>query len=46
MGGACGTYGGRERWIQRFDGGELMERDHFKELGIDGRIILKSIFNK
>ena len=26
--------------------GNLMERDHFQNLGIDGRIILKGIFNK
>ena len=38
MGGACGTYGGRE--------GNLMERDHWGDQDIDGRIILRWIFRK
>jgi hypothetical protein len=41
--GACGTYGGEDRWIQQFGGGNLRERDHLEDLGIDGRIILKCI---
>jgi hypothetical protein len=36
MGGACSTYGGEERCKQGFGG----------ELGIDGRLILESIFKK
>jgi len=33
MGGACSMYGGVERW------GNLRERDHLKDPGVDGRII-------
>ena len=36
MDGACSTYGGEERCIQRFDG----------DLEVDGRIILKWILKK
>jgi hypothetical protein len=39
MGGACSTYGGKESLIPE-------ERDHLKEPGIDGRIILRWIFRK
>jgi len=39
MGGACSAYGGEERHIQGLGGGNLRERDHLGELGID-RIIL------
>jgi len=28
MGGTCSAYGGEERHIQGFGGGNLMERDH------------------
>ena len=42
MGGECGTYGRWERSKHGFGGGELRERD----LGVDGRIILKCIFKK
>jgi hypothetical protein len=45
MGGACGTYGGRERCINGFDWRDLRGRDHWEDLGVDGRI-LKCIFNK
>jgi len=37
MGGACSAYGCEERGIQ---GGNLMERGHFGDPSIDGRIIL------
>jgi len=38
MGGACSAYGCEERGIQ--GGGNLMERGHFGDPSIDGRIIL------
>ena len=31
MGGACSAYGGEERRIQGFGGGNLRERDHLGE---------------
>jgi hypothetical protein len=46
MGGACGTYGEDERCIQGFRGGNLREGDHLEDPGVDGRIILKRIFEK
>ena len=42
-GGACGTFGGRERCAQVF-GGEKRERDHWGDQDLDGRIILRWIF--
>ena len=44
MGGACGTYGRRESYIQGLGGGHGRERDHLEDLDIDGRIILRWIF--
>ena len=46
MGGACGTYGGRERCAQGFWWGNLGERDHWGDQDVDGRIILRWIFRK
>ena len=46
MGGACSAYGGEERLIQGFGGGNLKERDHLGDPGIDGRIILRWIFRR
>jgi hypothetical protein len=45
MGGACSTYGGRERRVQG-SGGDLKERDRWGDRGVDGRIILGWIFKK
>jgi hypothetical protein len=42
MGGACGTYGGEERCIQAVMG-KPEGKKHLKELGVDGRTILKRI---
>jgi hypothetical protein len=36
---------GEERCMQGFGGGSLSDRNHLEEQGVDGRIILKSIFN-
>jgi hypothetical protein len=38
MGGACGTNGEDERFWH----GNLKERDHLQNRGIDGRIMFKS----
>jgi len=46
MGGACSAYGGEERRIQGFGGGNLKERDHLGDPRLDGRIILRWIFKK
>ena len=46
MGGACSAYGGEERRIQGFGGGNLKERDHLGDPGLYGRIILRWIFRK
>jgi hypothetical protein len=45
MGGACSAYGGEKRRIRGF-GGNLRERDHLGDLGVDGMIILRWIFRK
>ena len=42
MGGACGAYGGGER----FWWGNLRERDYWGDPDVDGRIILRWIFRK
>jgi hypothetical protein len=39
-------YGGEERCIQGSGGGNLRERDHLEDPGIDGRVILRWIFIK
>jgi len=46
MGGACSTYAGEERCIQDFGSGNLRERDHLEDPGVEGRIILRWICRK
>jgi len=47
MGRAGSTYGAEERrGIYRFWWGNLRDRDHLGDPGIDGRIILSWIFRK
>jgi hypothetical protein len=31
----------KKRFIQGFDGGNVSQRDHFEDTGVDGRIILR-----
>jgi hypothetical protein len=45
MGGACRAYGGQERRTG-FWWGNMRERDHLGDPGVDGRIILRWIFRK
>ena len=47
MGGTWGSlYRGEERHIQGFSWGNLRERYHLEDLGVDVRIILRWIFRK
>jgi hypothetical protein len=46
MGRSCGTYGVQERCIQVYGRGDLMERDHLVDRGVDVRIILQWVFKK
>ena len=39
-------YGGRQRCIQGFWWGNLRERDHLEDPGVEGRIILRWVFRK
>ena len=45
MGGACSTYEGREVYA-RFWWGNLRERGHLEDAGVDGRIIFRRFFRK
>jgi len=44
MGGACSTYGWRAEMYTGFWWGNLRERDHLEDQGIDVRIILRWVF--
>jgi len=46
IGGECSACGGEERRMQGFGGGNLRERDHLEDPGVDGRLILRWIFMK
>ena len=41
MGGICSAYGGKGEACTGFWWGNLGERDHWGDLGVDGKIILK-----
>ena len=43
MGGACSTYGAEDA---RFWLGNLGERNHLEDTGVDGKIMLRWIFRK
>ena len=45
MGGACSAYG-EKRGVYRVWWGNLRERDHLGDPGVDCRIILRWIFRK
>jgi hypothetical protein len=46
MGGACNTHGRRGEVYTGFWWGNLRERDHLKDPGEDGKIILRWVFRK
>jgi hypothetical protein len=46
MGGTCSSYEERGDAYRGFCWGNLKARDHLKDTGIDGKIILKFIFRK
>jgi hypothetical protein len=46
MGGACSTYGGEERCMQGVLWGNVSERGHSEDIGVDGQLILRWIFRK
>jgi hypothetical protein len=43
MGGACSTYGGRGELSAGFGWGNMRERNHLGDPGVDKRIILRWI---
>jgi len=44
MGRVCGTYGGELN--SGFWWGNLREREHLGDIGVEGRVLLQGIFNK
>jgi hypothetical protein len=42
MGGACGTYAGKERFMQNFGGETRGNETAWKNVGVDGRIIFET----
>jgi len=46
MGGACGTHGMEEKYVQSFGGKTLKEIDHLEDMCRDGKIILKCVLKK
>jgi len=46
MGRVCSTYGGDEKVYTGFCWGNLREKDHLEDPGIDGRVLLRCIFRK
>ena len=46
MGRACSLYGGTEEVHIGFWWGNLRVEDHLKDAGVDGRIILKWVFER
>jgi len=46
MGRACGMYGGQERCTQDLGGEFGRKRDHLKNQGVDGKIVLTWTFKK
>jgi hypothetical protein len=44
MGGVCSACAGEERGMQGFGWGNMQERDHSGDRDVDGRIILRWIF--
>jgi len=46
MGWACGAYGGEDSCLRGFWWGNLREREHWGNPGVDGMTILRWIFRK
>jgi hypothetical protein len=46
MGGACGTYGGDETFMQGGGGETSKRKEHLLDRGVGKRIILKRILKK
>ena len=46
MGGVLSAKGGEERRIQGFGEGNLKERDHLEDPGVDGKNISRQFFRK